>query len=383
MQQQVGIGTNPLVGQLRLAGVGTGSEGGNVAGHAVGLGEQTLAGQHLRVVHLAPRRDRQVAAVEQHLGEDVVADFRLAAVGRPAALDLGGAAVVVGQQAAGQAHVVGEGVRVLLRDIRLAGLPAEAAERGALPRGIPDLVGAPADTVAVAVVRIGIGQDRLFGNRLEQAEADHRRGDAGGKHRLRMHRPIAELADTQDRLAQFDLGAVLEPHLQRLVVHPHLAFRGDAGNADVLQLAAVGRLGNHPLVQQGLAVRRAGRDRQAYQHRHRADRVRSRRVAAAVLHMAVLAGVGIEQRSQTVARGGGGRGDDPGVAEETVAHAEVQAPARGEVGGGQGEGVAVALQHRGRAPGQVFAGLGAQRFVVGAASAQKERRQETGERHGR
>ena len=34
-------------------------------------------------------------------------------------------------------------------------------------------------------------------------------------------------------------------------------------------------------------------------------------------------------------------------------------------------------------PGQVFTGLGAQRFVVGAASAQKERRQETGERHGR
>ena len=44
---------------------------------------------------------------------------------------------------------------------------------------IGDDGGASADAVAVAIVGIGEGQDRLVGNRLDQAGAEHGIGSAG------------------------------------------------------------------------------------------------------------------------------------------------------------------------------------------------------------
>ncbi len=93
-------------------------------------------------------------------------------------------------------------------------------------------------------------------------------------------------------------------------------------------------------------------------------------MAAAVLDVAVLAGVGVEQRAEAIAGGGGGRGDHPGVAEEAVADAEVQAPRSGErlaegrekafwsrlLTGGAAASRALAGFGRGEARWSVFAG---------------------------
>ncbi|MNY63445.1 hypothetical protein D3C86_2004050 [compost metagenome] len=74
-------------------------------------------------------------------------------------------------------------------------------------------------------------------------------------------------------------------------------------------------------------------------------------MAAAILDMAVLAGIGVEQRAQAIAGGGGGRRGHPGVAEEAVADAEIQAARGRQIGRGQGEGVVVELEHGGAAGG--------------------------------
>jgi len=71
---------------------------------AAGAVEQGLAGQHLGVVDRAARRHAEVARVEQHLGEDRVAYFRLAAMrlGEAFMLSLGAAAAA--EQATAQAQ---------------------------------------------------------------------------------------------------------------------------------------------------------------------------------------------------------------------------------------------------------------------------------------
>ncbi|MNJ54832.1 hypothetical protein D3C77_502900 [compost metagenome] len=53
---------------------------------------------------------------------------------------------------------------VLLVEARLAGLPAEAPDHRLALGIIPDTIGAATNTVTIAVLGIGIGQDRCFGN---------------------------------------------------------------------------------------------------------------------------------------------------------------------------------------------------------------------------
>ncbi|MNF98153.1 hypothetical protein D3C84_810060 [compost metagenome] len=113
---------------------------------------------------------------------------------------------------------------------------------------IPDLVRSAIDAVFLFGLRGGIGEDRFFRDRLEQPEANHRRGDARGETRVRVHRAVAELGDLQCRLAQLDFGAVLETHRHRRVINPNLAFRNHAGHRHVLELAAVDRLGHDTLL---------------------------------------------------------------------------------------------------------------------------------------
>src|SRR5690606_41388140 len=67
--------------------------------------------------------------------------------------------------------------------------------------------------------------------------------------------------------------------------------------------------------------------------------------------MAALAGIGIEQRAEPIAGIGAGRRNDPGVAEETVTHAEIQPARDRQVAQGQGIGVMVALGNRTGATG--------------------------------
>ncbi|MNG99956.1 hypothetical protein D3C79_591390 [compost metagenome] len=181
---------------------------------ATRLVEQVLARQHLWRADVAAGRHRQVAGVERDQAQDVVADFFLAigtvAVGRSQAAGLCRSAIVVGQQGAGQAHVAGKGVHVLLVDVGLPGFPAEAADHCFALGVVPHTVGPPADAIAVTVVRVFVGQQVGFGDRFKQAQADHRWCHPRRKARVGVHHSIAELGDLQGWLAQLDLMAVLE-----------------------------------------------------------------------------------------------------------------------------------------------------------------------------
>ncbi|MCY1434067.1 hypothetical protein D9M71_501120 [compost metagenome] len=157
-----------MVGQLGLGGIGGGGELWRVAALATGLVEQVLARQYLWRAHVAAGRHGQVAGVESDQAQDVVADFLLAigtvAVGRGQAVGLRRGTVIVGLQGGGQAHVAGKGVHVLLVDVGLPGLPAEAADHGLALGIVPHPVGPPADAVAVAVVGVFVGQQVGFGD---------------------------------------------------------------------------------------------------------------------------------------------------------------------------------------------------------------------------
>ena len=185
-----------------------------------------------------------------------------------------------------------------------------------------------------------------------------------------MHRPIAQLADLQPGLAQLDLAAIGKRHHEVLVADAHAPLGGRTGYRHVLQLAAVDGFRDHAQTAQCFLVACAGRNRQAYQHAHCMRGVGRRRMAATVLDMAVLTGVGIEQRAEPVARGGAGRRDDPGVAEEAVADAEVQPARRREVGGRHRVGIGILLEHAGGTAGQRLAGLGGRRCFSRAGTQQ-------------
>ena len=74
------------------------------------------------------------------------------------------------------------------------------------------------------------------------------------------------------------------------------------------------------------------------------------RMSTAILYVTALAGVGVEQWPQSIAGIRAGRGFDPGVAEETVADTEIQAPGHGQVSLGQGIGIVIELIHCAFAP---------------------------------
>ncbi|MNT97697.1 hypothetical protein D3C72_2400770 [compost metagenome] len=69
-----------------------------MAALAAGLVEQPLAREHRGRIDIAACRHAQVAAVEQHAGENAVADFRFAAVVGATAVALRRRAVVGGDQ---------------------------------------------------------------------------------------------------------------------------------------------------------------------------------------------------------------------------------------------------------------------------------------------
>ena len=158
------------------------------------------------------------------------------------------------------------------------------------------------------------------------------------------------------------------------VAHSNLAFRCDSGIGHVLQLAAVSWLGDHAHAFDDCRLVRRGADRQAYQHRGGGDCSRGRRMAATVLDVAVLAGIGVEQRAKAVTGNGRGRGDDPGIAEETIAHAEVETAQRREIGRGQRERIVVGFEHGSAAARKGFAGfsLGELWCLVTATQSQRK-----------
>ena len=100
-------------------------------------------------------------------------------------------------------------------------------------------------------------------------------------------------------------------------------------------------------------------------------------MAATVLDVAVLAGIGVEQRPKPVARRGGRRGDYPRAAEEAVADTEIQTPTGRQIGGWHGEGVVVGFAHRRGPAGAGFArlGFGKARGIITTAQAQGHEQQ--------
>ncbi|MNT33312.1 hypothetical protein D3C72_1692340 [compost metagenome] len=141
-----------------------------------------------------------------------------------------------------------------------------------------------------------------------------------------MHRAVAQLGDVQARFAQLDFGAVLEANRHGGVIDPHFAFGGHAGYGHVLELTTIDGLRHYTELFDDLGIHRGVGNRQAYQHRHGVHIVGSWRMAAAVLDVAALAGIGVEQWTEAIASGRRRRGDHPRAAEETVADAEIHAP---------------------------------------------------------
>src|SRR5690606_34175523 len=80
---------------------------------------------------------------------------------------------------------------------------------------------------------------------------------------------------------------------------------------------------------------------------------RLRRMTATIFDMAVLAGIGVEQRAEAVPSSSGGGCDHPRVAKEAVTDAEVEASAEGHIGGRQRKGGSVGNAHTGGTAGQL------------------------------
>ena len=209
---------------------------------------------------------------------------------------------------AADADVAGERLRALLEHRRLARLPAEAAEHQRLVLDRPDAIGAPGDAVAIAIVGVLVRADRLGRDRLDQSEADHLRRHARRDHRARMQRAVAEIGDAIARPPQrHDLAAgKLDRHLLVRDDHPPLA--GMALDAELLQLPAVGRLGNDiragpPPAPGAAASVSGGIDRRRNIDTERSSMpIAARGMSAPVLQVAALAGARVVERPEPVRR---------------------------------------------------------------------------------
>src|SRR3546814_12604277 len=100
-----------------------------------------------------------------------------------------------------------------------------------------------------------------------------------------MHVTIGQVVQFDFRPAQLDLGAIGEAHLLGRIAQPYLAFRGDAGNRHVLQLAAVAWLRCDATFSDDFGMLGPGWNGKPYQHRHGAGRIVCRRMAAAGLEL--------------------------------------------------------------------------------------------------
>ncbi len=96
----------------------------------------------------------------------------------------------------------------------------------------------------VGVVGIGIGEDLGFGNRLEQAKADHRRRHPRADHGALGERAIAEVDDAVFGHSEADGLAAGKGHRLLLVVDLDLTLGLVPLDRQVLKLAAIGRLGD-------------------------------------------------------------------------------------------------------------------------------------------
>ena len=253
--------------------------------------------------------------------------------GAAGGLRVGAVAPGVGVERGGDADIAQERGGGLLRHRGLRRLPAEPAEHGLGVLVAPGEIGAPGDAVAVAVVGVGGGEDVGLRYGLQQPHADHRRGDPGRQPRSGGERAVGEVGDAVARFAQARRLAVGQRDGDLLVGDRHLALGPGALDGEILQLAAIDRVGE-------LEDRRFG------------ARARRRRMAAPVLQMAALARPRVEQRPEPVRGSRRGRRRDPELAKNPVADAEVELAPKAHIGRGVGERVPVdRLERRSRPAG--------------------------------
>ncbi len=241
MQQQIGVGADRLVRRRRDLGV-AGVQFGAMARGAAELVEQPSTRVRLGIAHVAPSGHGERAGVERHALELGVVELGLAAVDRRLALGLGVGAVLFGVQPARDPDVAVERAGRLLLDGRDVGLPSEPAD-DQRARRVEHVVHASGDAVTVRVVGIGEREQRVVGDRFEQADAEHRRRDARRDHDPLGERAVSEVLDRVGggeqrvrrpvRVRARDLGPL----------DHDAAFGQDAVDRPVLQLAAVHGVG--------------------------------------------------------------------------------------------------------------------------------------------
>lgn len=100
-----------------------------MAGRASRLMEQGFASEGLRRSDVSAHGHREVTRVEEDTGQDAVTDLWSATVHGLLASSLVLRAVVPCQNPARQPHIAGKGVRILLVEIGLAGLPGRYADQ--------------------------------------------------------------------------------------------------------------------------------------------------------------------------------------------------------------------------------------------------------------
>ncbi len=224
------------------------------------------------------------------------------------------------------------------------------------------------------VVGVGAGQDVGRGDRLEQAEADHRRGDAGRDHQVRVQAG-------RSRGPSMRVGRAAQAARPRRPssgtgelgpVDHHPALGRMARDAEGLELAAVGRLGAIAGMRRCASAACSAASRGGTDSRRNSEtppRPARRRLAAAVLEVAGLAGAGVVQRPEPVRRLRVEAGaETQSLRKKPSPTLKSSSPLEGQVGRGLREGVALAARRRGGAAGRPRT-LGRAKSVVGAVAA--------------
>ena len=250
------------------------------------------------------------------------------------------------------ADVAGKRVRRLLADRRRLRLPAETAERGEAGGIVVHQGRLAGDSVVVGIVRIGQRENVGRMDRLDETEADHLRRHARRQRRVGIERAEGEVLHAVLRLAQREAGAVLQRHRHLGVADRHLAFGGEPGHCEILQLAAIDRIREverRMVGDLGAFLVGARHAPQSQEHRRRVG-IAFRRMPAAVLQVTALAGSRVEQWAEAV--GGLRRGwrRNPELAEQRVAELERRLLLEAQVGRELRERVLVGSLARGSSP---------------------------------
>ena len=367
VQEKVGIGPDQLEGLRDLALDPAGHVFRHMAGNAARGIEDLLAAQDLRVARATPFGHAKVAGIE---GDKVQVRLRhLKPVGRVRAgfrddaggLTGGTIAVTRRMERRRQPHVARKCARGLFLDGGLTGLVAEAAQHRRPVAGRDNDVRAAGNAVAIRVVGVGMGKDLGRRDRLKKAKADHLLRHPGRQHQIGRGHPVARIGQRIGRGVKDDRLAVREGQGDLGRLDPHPALGGDPGQAEVLQLPAIDRVGvcRDPVRDQRGFGCGPARHRQAQE---KADGVfvrRRRGQPAPVLQVAKLAGPRIEKRAEPVGGLGGGRRGHPGLGEKPVAEVEGHPALKPDIGRGVGKGVCRGpCAHRRRARGLRLEPLG-------------------------